>query len=62
MLAIIKAAREYLRLDKANDGHLAAIEKNESTKEAILKQWGDALTATIHEIREKEARKTAEGA
>lgn len=60
MLAIIKAAREYLNLDKANDKHQDDIVKNQIRKEEIVRQWGDALTATIAEIKDKQARKESE--
>ena len=56
MLAIIKAAREYLNLDKANDKHQDDIVKNQIRKEEIVRQWGDALTATIAEIKDKRRR------
>jgi hypothetical protein len=58
-LAIVKAARDYLRLDRKNTEMLNAINANENEKERIQKQWGDALMATITEIREVEKRKQA---
>jgi hypothetical protein len=61
MLAIHRAAREWLRLDSDCDKQREAIVKNTERKEAILKQWGDALTATIAEIRDKQEREKAEG-
>lgn len=61
MFAITKAAHEYLRLDKACDKSREDIVKNQQRKESIIQQWGDALTATIAEIKEKQARKAAEG-
>lgn len=59
-LAIVKAARRFLALGKQNDVHLSHIEKNEQEKETILKSWGDALTATIAEIKEKQDQAKSE--
>lgn len=55
VLAIVKAAREYIKLDADDQKHMAAVTANQERKQKLVQQWGDALTATIAEIKAKAA-------
>ena len=62
MLAIVKAAREYIKLGREKDQLALTIQRHTERQDALLKQWGEPLTATVGEMRETEKRRHAEGA
>jgi hypothetical protein len=62
MLAIVKAAKEYKKLDASTKDHLEAIEINEAKKKQLIDQWGDSLARTVVELNERESRKESDPA
>ena len=58
MLAIVKAARTWIRLDRQKAECLATLEAATKAQDGLVHDWGDALAATIAEIKQdkKEAK------
>jgi ethanolamine utilization protein EutA (predicted chaperonin) len=52
ILAIIKAARTWIWLDRQKAECLVTIEAATKVQYALVTQWGDALAATIAEIKQ----------
>lgn len=52
-LAIVKAAHEWIKLENHRVKYLAKIESDAAKQRDIVSQWGDALSATINEIKAK---------
>jgi hypothetical protein len=58
-LAIVNAAREYIKLENDSVCHAKSIELNDERQNKLTTLWGDALAHTVKEIRDKKA--TAKG-
>ena len=58
MLMICKAARDYIKMEAEKNAHVEALGAITERQEKLVQLWGDALTATINEIK---AQKQAEG-